>query len=147
MNPNIIAFCCNHCSYEAADRAGALRKKYNCGIKIIRLPCTGRIEPEFILKAFEKGADGVLILGCHPGECHYKEGNITAFKRFVLLKEVLKNLGIEDRIKLEWVGAGEADKFVSVVNDFAKIIEEKTQKLKIENVKFELSAKNVLGSL
>lgn len=147
MNPNIIAFCCNHCSYEAADRAGALRKKYNGGIKIIRLPCTGRIEPEFILKAFEKGADGVLILGCHPGECRYKEGNITAFKRFVLLKEVLKNLGIEDRIKLEWVGAGEADKFVNVVNDFAKIIEEKTQKLKIENVKFELSAKNVLGSL
>jgi len=141
---NIITFCCNHCSYEAADKAGGLRKKYFEDVKIIRVPCTGRIELEFILKALEKGADGVLILGCHPGNCHYKEGNITAFKRFVLIKEVLTNLGMEDAVSLAWISSDEAERFVEVVNNFARNIR-KMLKLKVEK-DFELRTKKVLES-
>lgn len=144
MSTNIIAFCCDHCSYEAADRAGGLRKKYSESVKIIRVPCTGRIEPEFILKAFEKGADGLLILGCHPGNCHYREGNITALKRFLLLREVLRNLGIEESLGLSWVGAAEAEKFVEVINDFASKIEEKSERLKIH---YEIKAGKHLETL
>ncbi|HID42370.1 MAG TPA: hydrogenase iron-sulfur subunit [Archaeoglobaceae archaeon] len=147
MNLNIIAFCCNHCSYEAADRAGGLRKKYPESLRIVRVPCTGRVEPEFILRALEKGADGVLILGCHPGDCHYKEGNLTAFRRFILLRDVLQSVGIEDRIGLEWVGAGEVDIFVNVVDDFVKKIQEKQGKLKRDSDGFELRAKKALESL
>lgn len=87
--------------------------------------CTGRIEPEFIIKAFKSGADGVLILGCHPGDCHYKEGNYKALRRFHLLREVLKQFGIEEqRLKLDWVSASEADKFVKIVDEMVKTIRE-----------------------
>lgn len=87
--------------------------------------CTGRIEPEFIIKAFKTGADGVLILGCHPGDCHYKEGNYKALKRFHLLKKILSQFGIEEeRLKFDWVSASEADKFVKIVDEMVKIIRE-----------------------
>jgi F420-non-reducing hydrogenase iron-sulfur subunit len=97
-----------------------MRKGYPENLRIIRFPCTGRIEPEFILKALER-ADGVLILACHPGDCHFKEGNRIAYKRFLLLKNVLRSAGINsDRVKMDWVSASEGDRFVEVVNDFVE---------------------------
>lgn len=97
--------------------------------------CTGRVEPEFVLKAFTSGADGVIILGCHPGDCHYKEGNYKALRRYLLLKNVLKQFGIEEeRLKLDWVSASEADKFVQVINEMVnKVKEIGPLRLNIEN--------------
>lgn len=118
----ILAFCCDHCSYEAADRTGSLRKKYPGAFRIIRTPCTGRIEPEFILESLLH-ADGVLILGCHPGNCHFKVGNYEARKRYGLLRKILGEIGIDkNRVKLEWVGAGENEKFVKICNEFYNYI-------------------------
>jgi len=117
-SPVILTFCCDHCSYEAADKAGSLRKEYPDAFRIIRVPCTGRIEPEFLLEALLH-ADAVLILGCHPGNCHFKVGNYEARKRYGLIKRVLRESGLdESRIRLDWVGAGENDKFVHVCKEF-----------------------------
>lgn len=117
FKPNIVAFVCNWCSYAAADNAGMKRAKYPANVKLIRVMCSGRIDPQFILKAFQEGADGVMILGCHPGDCHYLEGNYKTLRRAELLKCVLKDFGIEeDRFHREWVAASEADKFIEVVN-------------------------------
>ncbi|NWF98124.1 MAG: hydrogenase iron-sulfur subunit [Nitrospirae bacterium] len=123
FEPKIIGFLCNWCSYAGADAAGCSRKTHAPNLKIIRVMCTGRIEPEFIIKAFKSGADGVLILGCHPGDCHYKEGNYKALRRFHLLRKVLIQFGIEEeRLKLDWVSASEADKFVNVVNEMVETV-------------------------
>jgi F420-non-reducing hydrogenase iron-sulfur subunit len=123
MRTLIVAFCCNYCSYEAADRAGANRKSYPEDLRIIRVPCSGRVEPEFIVKAFESGADGVLILGCHLGNCHFKVGNYKTYRRYLLLRDIFKSAGIEEeRIRLEWVGASEEDKFVRISTEFAEKI-------------------------
>ena len=117
FKPNIIAFVCNWCSYAAADTAGMKRSKYPANVKLIRVMCSGRMDPQFVLEAFKEGADGVMILGCHPGDCHYLEGNYKTLKRSILLEKVLKDFGIEDgRFRLEWVSASEADKFIEVVN-------------------------------
>ena len=118
-----MGFLCNWCSYGGADAAGSQRKIYAPNVRVIRVMCTGRVEPEFVLKAFQSGAEGVLILGCHPGDCHYKEGNYKALRRYYLLKKVLSQFGIEEeRLRLDWVSATEADKFVDTINDMVATI-------------------------
>jgi len=121
FEPKIIGFLCNWCSYEGADSAGRARKAYPANLRVVRVMCSGRVDPQFILEAFKEGADGVMILGCHPGDCHYKEGNLQALKRYGVLKSVLGQFGIEeDRLRLDWISAGEGDKFVQVVSDMTE---------------------------
>ncbi len=116
--PKIVAFFCNWCTYTAADLAGVSRLKYAPNVKVIRIMCSGRVDPQFILQAFASGADGVLIGGCHPGDCHYSEGNYKMLRRFRLLKRMLHSLGIdEERFRLEWISASEGEKVKSVIND------------------------------
>ncbi|MFH0996673.1 MAG: hydrogenase iron-sulfur subunit [Pseudomonadota bacterium] len=113
--PKIIGFLCNWCAYEAADSAGRSQKACPANLKIIRVMCSGRVDPCFILEAFHQGADGVVLMACRMGECHYKTGNIQALKRHVLLTATLQTLGIEtDRLRLEWISAGDKDKFIQV---------------------------------
>jgi F420-non-reducing hydrogenase iron-sulfur subunit len=120
----IVAFLCNWCSYTGADLAGTSRLKYTPNVKVIRVMCSGRVEPIFIMKAFSEGADGVLILGCHPGDCHYQSGNQKALRRYYLLKKYFKQMGIEDeRFQLEWVSASEGNKFVEVVENMTMKLE------------------------
>jgi len=117
-SPRIVAFFCNWCTYTAADLAGVSRLKYAANMRIIRVMCSGRMDPQFILEALAKGADGVLIGGCHPNDCHYSEGNYKCLRRFQLLKRMLKDMGIEDdRVRLEWISAAEGDKVKFVMND------------------------------
>jgi len=121
FEPKIIGFLCNWCSYEGADAAGRARKAYPANLSVVRVMCSGRVDPQFILEAFKEGADGVMILGCHPGDCHYKEGNLQALKRYGVLKRVLGQFGIEEgRLRLDWISAGEGDKFVQVVSDMTE---------------------------
>jgi F420-non-reducing hydrogenase iron-sulfur subunit len=118
FEPKIVGFCCNWCSYRGADLAGTARTKCSPNVRIVRVTCSGRVEPAFILKSLELGADGVLVLGCHPGDCHYAEGNYKASRRMQLLKKMLNQMGIEEeRVRLDWVSASESDRFVSIVND------------------------------
>ena len=108
FEPLIIGFTCNWCSYRAADLAGMSRLKYPPNVRLIRLMCSGRLDPTFVLKALQGGADGALITGCHPGECHYLEQNYKAFRRYVLLKRMLRQFGVEpERVKLVWASAAE----------------------------------------
>ena len=116
FEPQMIGFLCNWCAYEGADAAGRARKIYPVGLKAIRVMCSGRIDPQFILAAFEGGADGVLILGCPLGNCHYKNGNTEVLKRVTLVTRLLRDFGIDpQRLVLDWVAAGEGEKFVAVV--------------------------------
>jgi F420-non-reducing hydrogenase iron-sulfur subunit len=108
FNPKIIAFVCNWCSYGGADQAGGQKFEYPANVKLIRVMCSGRMEPEMVMQAFRKGADGVMVLGCHPGDCHYRNGNMKAQRRFRLFEKLLAQLGIETgRFKLDWVAASE----------------------------------------
>lgn len=119
--PRLIAFFCNWCTYTAADLAGVSRLKYAANVRVIRLMCSGRVDPQFILEAFAKGADGVLIGGCHPGDCHYVEGNFKTLRRFGLLKRMLHDLGIEQgRLRLEWISASEGEKVKTTVNEMVE---------------------------
>lgn len=119
--PKIVAFFCNWCTYTAADLAGVSRLKYAPNVKVIRIMCSGRVDPQFILQAFASGADGVLIGGCHPGDCHYSEGNYKMLRRFRLLKRMLHTLGIDDeRFRLEWISASEGEKVKTVINDMVE---------------------------
>jgi F420-non-reducing hydrogenase iron-sulfur subunit len=122
FKPKIIGFLCNWCSYAGADLAGVSRIQYPPNIRIIRVMCSGRIDPAFVLEAFKDGADGVLIAGCHlPSDCHYMSGNFKALRRINLLKRVLKDFGIEpERLRLEWVSASEGDKFATVVKSMVE---------------------------
>ncbi|MGD0854455.1 MAG: hydrogenase iron-sulfur subunit [Dehalococcoidia bacterium] len=121
FEPKIVAFLCNWCSYRGADLAGTSRMKCAANVRAIRVMCSGRVEPAFVLRAFELGADGVLVLGCHPGDCHYAEGNYKALRRMMLLKRTLKQLGIEeDRFQLDWVSASEGDRFSHTVNEMTE---------------------------
>ncbi len=121
FEPRIVAFFCNWCTYLAADLAGTSRMKYAPNMRVIRTMCSGRVDPQFVLDAFAQGADGVLIGGCHPGDCHYQEGNYKALRRVHLLKRLLKEMGIEEeRFRLEWISAAEADRFKTVVNDMVE---------------------------
>jgi F420-non-reducing hydrogenase iron-sulfur subunit len=119
--PRIVAFFCNWCTYTAADLAGVSRLKYASNIRVIRLMCSGRVDPQFILDALARGADGVLIGGCHPNDCHYVEGNYKMLRRFQLLKRMLKDMGVEEqRVRLEWISAAEGEKVKRVVNEMTE---------------------------
>ncbi len=121
--PKILGFLCNWCSYAGADLAGTSRLQYPTNIRIIRVMCTGRIDPAFIVKAFAVGADGVMVSGCHPGDCHYVTGNYKAEKRINFLYSILNDLGIEkERLLLTWVSASEGEKFAQTVRDFTERI-------------------------
>jgi len=116
--PKLLGFLCRWCSYAGADLAGTSRKKYPANIRIIKVPCSGRVDPLFILKALRLGFDGVLVAGCHPGDCHYQNGNYKARRRMMLLKDMLQQLGIEPRrLRLEWISASEAGKFTDVATE------------------------------
>ncbi len=117
--PRIVVFACNWCSYAAIDLAGTSRKLYPPNVRVIRVMCSGRVDPQFVLEAFKNGADGVIVAGCRPpSDCHYINGNIKALRRFTLFKRLLEELGIEkERFRLEWISAAEADKWVRVVNE------------------------------
>lgn len=121
--PTIVAFFCNWCTYTAADLAGTSRMKYPPNVRIIRVMCSGRIDPQFVLEAFAQGADGVLIGGCHPGDCHYTEGNYKALGRVTLLRRMLRELGIEDeRLRLEWISASEGEKVARVIKEMVQTV-------------------------
>jgi len=119
FEPKIIGFLCNWCAYAGADLAGVSRIQYPPNIRIVRVMCSGRVDPSFILEALKDGADGVLVAGCHlPSDCHYISGNFKALRRIKLLKKVLEQFGIEpERVRLEWISASEGDKFATVVKD------------------------------
>ena len=119
FEPKIVGFLCNWCSYAGADSAGNRKMTYPAAFEVVRIMCSGRADPQLVLKAFAEGADGVAIFGCHPGDCHYKEGNYKALARYQLLRRLLPDLGIPaERLRLEWISASEAGRFVDVVNEF-----------------------------
>ncbi len=125
FKPQIIAFLCNWCSYTGADLAGTSRMKYKTNVRSVRLMCSGRVDPSFILKAFSRGVDGVLICGCHPGDCHYNEGNYKCLRRYHLLQKYIQQMGIESaRLKLEWISASEGKQFAELINSFTETITE-----------------------
>ena len=122
FEPTIIGFTCNWCSYRAADLAGTARIKYPPNVRLIRRMCSGRLDPTFVFKALSSGADGVLITGCHPGECHYVEQNYKALRRFILMRRTLQGLGLEaGRVKLVWASAAEG---VRLANEISQFVEE-----------------------
>jgi F420-non-reducing hydrogenase iron-sulfur subunit len=124
-NPKIVAFCCNWCSYAGADLAGVSRMQYPPNARVIRIMCTGRLEPEFVLRAFELGADGVLVAGCHIGDCHYVSGNERAQEKIAMTAELLDVLGIDrKRLRLEWISASEGRKFADTMKDFVEKLRE-----------------------
>jgi coenzyme F420-reducing hydrogenase delta subunit len=126
FEPKIVAFVCTYCTYAGADLAGTSRLKYAPNVRIVRLPCTGRISPMFILKALQKGADSVLVSGCHPGDCHFTAGNYHARRRWTVFRALLSFTGIpEERIRFSWVSAAEGAKFAEMINE----ITEQTRKL------------------
>jgi F420-non-reducing hydrogenase iron-sulfur subunit len=121
FEPKIVGFLCNWCSYTGADLAGTSRIKYRPNVRVIRVMCSARIDPTFVIKALAEGADGVLICGCHPGDCHYTEGNYKTMRRYPLLKRLLANYGIDDeRVRLEWVSASEGKRFADIVDDMTE---------------------------
>jgi len=118
FEPKIISFLCNWCSYAGADKAGTTQTPYPPNVHVVKVMCSGRVDPELVLKAFSKGADGVTVLACHPGDCHYKEGNYRALQRHRLLLNLLEQMGIEkERCLLDFVSAGEGEKYVKVINE------------------------------
>ena len=123
FQPLIVAFCCNWCSYAGADLAGTSRISYPENVRIIRVPCSCRVDPMFVLKAFQQGADGVIICGCHPGDCHYKTGNMYARRRMKILFNLINFFGIEkNRLRVEWVSAAEGNRFSQVMTDFTNTV-------------------------
>jgi len=121
FEPKIVGFLCRWCSYTGADLAGTSRIQYPANVTPIRVMCSGRVDPTFVLKALANGADGVLIAGCHPGDCHYQEGNYKALRRYEMLMNMLDQFGIErERVRLEWVSASEGDLFAEVVKDLTE---------------------------
>ncbi len=125
FKPRVIVFCCNWCAYAGADLAGVSRLKISPHFRVVRTMCSGRVDPELILQAFKGGADGIMVAGCHPGDCHYMEGNYKAMRRVEFLKRLMESFGLEpDRLALEWVSAAEGAKFQEVINAFVgRIIE------------------------
>ena len=119
--PRIVAFLCNWCGYAGADLAGVSRFQYPATIRVIRIMCSGRVQPSFILESFNKGADGVLVSGCHPGDCHYIKGNYYARRRIALVKQLLEYIGLEpQRFQMSWVSAAEGVKYTQVIKDFVQ---------------------------
>ncbi|MCK4455281.1 MAG: hydrogenase iron-sulfur subunit [Thermoplasmata archaeon] len=126
FEPKILAFCCNWCAYTGADLAGTSRLQYPPNVKIVRVMCSSRVDPGHIFRAFEKGVDGVLVAGCHPGDCHYISGNEKAEARVETAKEAAELIGLgEDRIRLEWISASEGARFAEVIKDFIEEIRAK----------------------
>ena len=120
-HPKIVGFLCNWCCYAGADMAGTSRISYPSNIRVIRVPCSARVDPLLVVKAFQRGADGVFVGGCHPGDCHYTEGNYYARRRFSLLRPLLNYLGIErERLRVEWVSASEGKRFSQVISSFTE---------------------------
>ena len=125
FEPMIIAFCCNWCSYTGADLAGVSRLQYPPNVRIIRVMCSGMVHPNLVIDALTKGADGVIMCGCHPGDCHYIEGNLRAEKRADAIVLLLEDFGLkEERFRLEWVSASEGPKFARVMKEMADTIKE-----------------------
>ncbi len=123
FEPKIVGFLCNWCSYTGADLAGVSRIKSAPNVRLVRTMCSGRVDPTFILRAFELGADGVVVMGCHLGDCHYQEGNYKTIRRIPFLQRLIEQFGIEPgRLRLEWVSAAEGDRFAQVVNEFTEEI-------------------------
>jgi len=121
--PKIVGFCCNWCSYTGADLAGISRAKYPPNLRIIRVMCSGRVDEILILKAFAAGADGVLVSGCHPGDCHYQKGNLSTRRRVMGLKPFLEAIGInKERLRLEWISASEGGKLAKTAKEFTQVI-------------------------
>ena len=121
FEPKVISFLCNWCSYAGADSAGGRHLEVPANVTVVKVMCSGRVDPQFVLKAFGEGADGVLVLGCHPGDCHYKEGNYKALRRLKLFEKLLSQFGIEkERFKLDWVSASEGEKFSKVTKEFVE---------------------------
>ncbi len=123
FEPKIVGFMCNWCAYRGADLAGTSRMKSAPNVRTVRVMCSGRVDPQLVVKSFQLGADGVLVLGCHPGDCHYAEGNYKAARRISLLKKMMAQFGIEDeRIRLDWVSASEGVRFKNIVNEMTEQI-------------------------
>ena len=123
FKPTIVSFLCNWCSYTGADLAGTSRMKYAPNIRVIRVMCSGRVDPTFVLTAFNEGADGVLICGCHPGDCHYHEGNYKCLRRFHLLQKYIQQMGIhKDRLRLAWVSASEGRQFAELADEMTETV-------------------------
>ncbi len=121
--PRIVAFACRWCTYAGADLAGTRRMDYPASIRLIRVPCSGRVNPSFVVRAFQRGADGVLVAGCHPGDCHYIEGNLFTRRRYSLVKRLLEYLGMEpERFRVEWISAAEGARFAQVVKEMTEDI-------------------------
>ncbi|HBZ57172.1 MAG TPA: methyl-viologen-reducing hydrogenase subunit delta [Syntrophobacteraceae bacterium] len=135
FEPRILAFLCTWCSYRAADEIGKARHAYPAAIRIVRVPCSGRVDPQWVLMALDQGADGVLILGCPPGNCHYRNGNLQALKRFTLLQRLLHELGIDSaRLRLDWVAAGEGERLLAIFNNMVESIRTMTPLVHPESV-------------
>ena len=125
FEPTIVGFLCQWCSYTGADLAGTSRMHYPPNVYVVRVMCSGRVDPTFVVKALADGADGVLIAGCHPGDCHYTEGNYRTMRRFPMMMDLLDQFGLErDRVRLEWISASEGEKFAQVVGEMTKRLKE-----------------------
>ncbi|OGS51970.1 MAG: methyl-viologen-reducing hydrogenase subunit delta [Euryarchaeota archaeon RBG_13_61_15] len=125
FDPKLLVFCCNWCSYAGADLAGVSRLQMPPHFRVIRVMCSARVDPEFVLRAFQRGADGVLVAGCHPADCHYIGGNYRTRRRIALLKMLIQQFGYDpDRLKLEWVSAGEGEKFQKTIVEFTNTVKE-----------------------
>jgi coenzyme F420-reducing hydrogenase delta subunit len=125
FEPQIIGFLCRWCSYPGADLAGTSRLDYSPSLRVVRVPCSGRVDPLFVLKAFQDGADGVMVLGCHPGDCHYMEGNYHAQRRYSLMHSLLEYVGLErERLLVDWVSAAEGGRFAQMATEFADQVKE-----------------------
>jgi F420-non-reducing hydrogenase iron-sulfur subunit len=123
FKPTIVSFLCNWCSYTGADLAGTSRMTYAPNVRVIRVMCSGRVDPTFVLTAFNEGADGVLICGCHPGDCHYHEGNYKCLRRYHLLQKYLQQMGIhKDRLRLAWISASEGKQFAELANGMTETV-------------------------
>lgn len=121
FKPTIVSFLCNWCSYTGADLAGTSRMKYAPNIRVIRVMCSGRVDPTFVLTAFKEGADGVMICGCHPGDCHYHEGNYKCLRRYHLLQKYIQQMGIhKDRLRLAWISASEGKQFAELADEMTE---------------------------
>ncbi len=143
FEPKIIGFLCNWCSYTGADLAGTARMKYPANVTSIRVMCSGRVDPGFILDSFRNGADGVLVCGCHPGDCHYVEGNYKCLRRIPLTKKILEGMGINpDRLRLEWVSASEGALFQKIVTEFTEQIRQ-LGPLQLKDQKFDPEVEGV----
>ena len=136
FQPRIVAFCCNWCSYAGADLSGNNRSSYPENVKIIRIPCSCRLNPTFILRAFQRGADGVILCGCHPGDCHYTTGNYYARRRMTLLFSFLQYLGIEEeRFRVEWISAAEGARFAATMKEFTEQIASLGENRRLEDLR------------